>query len=149
MNGDGYLLDTNAIVQLLKGNKELIAVLGAADFIATSIVAEMEYLSFSGLSDSDVALYQAFRERIQVYDVPSADTAFTQLVVKARKEHGLKLPDAIIAGTAIANSLTLLTTDDHFKKPKAPWQVRFFAADPDIWPWMQASESVIREGASA
>ena len=79
MNGNGYLLDTNAIVQLLKGNKELIAVLGAADFIATSIVAEMEYLSFSGLTDADVALYQAFRGRIQVYDVPSADTSLPNL----------------------------------------------------------------------
>jgi len=132
MNGNGYLLDTNAIVQLLKGNKELIAVLGAADFIATSIVAEMEYLSFSGLTDADVALYQAFRERIQVYDVPSADTVFTQLVVKARKEHGLKLPDAIIAGTAIAKGLTVLTADDHFKKPKASWRTRFFAVDAGI-----------------
>ena len=132
MNGNGYLLDTNAIVQLLKGNKELIAVLGAADFIATSIVAEMEYLSFSGLSDSDVALYQAFRGRIQVYDVPSADTVFTQLVVKARKEHGLKLPDAIIAGTAIVKGLTVLTADDHFKKPKASWRTRFFAVDAGI-----------------
>ena len=132
MNGNGYLLDTNAIVQLLKGNKELIAVLGAADFIATSIVAEMEYLSFSGLTDADVALYQAFRGRIQVYDVPSADTAFTQLVVKARKEHGLKLPDAIIAGTAIVKGLTVLTADDHFKKPKASWRTRFFAVDAGI-----------------
>ena len=132
MSGNGYLLDTNAIVQLLKGNKELIAVLGTADFIATSIVAEMEYLSFSGLTDADVALYQAFRGRIQVYDVPSADTAFTQLVVKARKEHGLKLPDAIIAGTAIAKGLIILTADDHFKKPKASWRTRFFAVDAGI-----------------
>lgn len=132
MNGNGYLLDTNAIVQLLKGNKELIAVLGTADFIATSIVAEMEYLSFSGLTDADVALYQAFRGRIQVYDVPSADTVFTQLVVKARKEHGLKLPDAIIAGTAIAKGLIILTADDHFKKPKASWRTRFFAVDAGI-----------------
>ena len=132
MNGNGYLLDTNAIVQLLKGNKELIAVLGTADFIATSIVAEMEYLSFSGLTDADVALYQAFRGRIQVYDVPSTDTTFTQLVVKARKEHGLKLPDAIIAGTAIAKGLIILTADDHFKKPKASWRTRFFAVDAGI-----------------
>ena len=132
MSGNGYLLDTNAIVQLLKGNKELIAVLGTADFIATSIVAEMEYLSFSGLTDADVALYQAFRGRIQVYDVPSADTVFTQLVVKARKGHGLKLPDAIIAGTAIVKGLTVLTADDHFKKPKASWRTRFFAVDAGI-----------------
>ena len=132
MNGNGYLLDTNAIVQLLKGNKELIAILGTADFIATSIIAEMEYLSFSGLSDADVTLYQAFRSRISIYDVPSSDTAFTQLVVKARKEYGLKLPDAIIAGTAMANGLTILTADDHFKKVKSPWQVKSFTVDAGI-----------------
>ena len=132
MNGNGYLLDTNAIVQLLKWNKELIAILGTADFIATSIIAEMEYLSFSGLSDADVTLYQAFKSRISVYDVPSSDTAFTQLVVKARKEYGLKLPDAIIAGTAMANGLTILTADAHFKKVKSPWQVNFFNVDAGI-----------------
>ena len=132
MNGSGYLLDTNAIVQLLKGNKELIAVLGGAGFVATSIVAEMEYLSFSGLSAADVALYRAFRSRITVYDVPSADSDFTELVVEARKKHGLKLPDAIIAGTAIAKGLTVLTADDHFKKARSPWRVHFFAVDAGI-----------------
>ena len=132
MSGRGFLLDTNAIVQLLKGNKELIAILDNADCIATSIIAEMEYLSFSGLSDADVALYRVFRSRIQVYDVPSTDTIFTQLVVKARKEFGLKLPDAIIAGTAISNDLTVLTADDHFKKQESPWAVRFFCMDVGI-----------------
>ena len=132
MNGNGYLLDTNAIVQLLKGNTELIAVLGSADFIATSIVAEMEYLSFSGLSDADIALYQTFRSRIQVYDVPSSNNDFTRIVVEARKAYGLKLPDTIIAGTAIANNLTIITADDHFKKPKSPWRVHFFTVDAGI-----------------
>lgn len=132
MNGNCYLLDTNAIVQLLKGNKDLIAILGTADFITTSVIAEMEYLSFSGLSDADVALYQAFRSRILIYEVPSSDTAFTQLVVKARKEYGLKLPDAIIAGTAMTNGLTILTADDHFKKVKSPWHVNYFTVDAGI-----------------
>ena len=132
MNGNGYLLDTNATVQLLKGNTELIAVLGNADFIATSIVAEMEYLSFSGLSDADIALYQTFRSRIQVYDVPSSNNDFTRIVVEARKVYGLKLPDAIIAGTAMANDLTIITADDHFKKTKSPWRVHFFTVDAGI-----------------
>ena len=132
MNGNGYLLDTNAIVQLLKGNTELITVLGCADFIATSIVAEMEYLSFSGLSDADVALYQMFRSRIQVYDVPSSNNDITRIVVEARKTYGLKLPDAIIAGTAMANDLTIITADDHFKKTKSPWCVYFFTVGAGI-----------------
>ena len=132
MSGRGYLLDTNAIVQLLRGNTELIAVLGSADYIATSIVAEMEYLSFSGLSEADVALYQAFRVRIQTYGVPPSDMAFTQLVVNVRKDYGLKLPDAIIAATAVANELVVLTADEHFRKAKSPWKAQFFTVDADI-----------------
>jgi len=57
MNGKGFLLDTNAIIQLLKGNKGLLSLISDADFISTSIISEMEYFSFSGLSEEDVLLY--------------------------------------------------------------------------------------------
>lgn len=127
MNGNGYLLDTNAIIQFLKGNAELVSLLADADFIATSIIAELEYFSFPRLGEEDLQLYQAFRSRIHVYDVPSDDPMFTQLVVNARKRNGMKLPDAIIAATARANDLAILTADDHFKKLKSPWKARLYS----------------------
>lgn len=127
MNGNGYLLDTNAIIQFLKGNAELVSLLADADFIATSIIAELEYFSFPRLGEEDLQLYQAFRSRIHVYDVSSDDPMFTQLVVNARKRNGMKLPDAIIAATARANDLAILTADDHFKKLKSPWKVRLYS----------------------
>lgn len=127
MNGNGYLLDTNAIIQFLKGNAELVSLLADADFIATSIIAELEYFSFPRLGEEDLQLYQAFRSRIHVYDVPSDDPMFTQLVVNAHKRNGMKLPDAIIAATARANDLAILTADDHFKKLKSPWKVRLYS----------------------
>ena len=49
MSGSRYLLDTNAIIQLLKGNAELGALVSEADFLATSIIAELEYFAFSDL----------------------------------------------------------------------------------------------------
>ena len=128
MSGKGYLLDTNAIIQFLKGNSELVSILADADFIATSIIAEMEYYSFPRLIEEDVSLYQSLRSRIQVYNVPSDDPIFTQLVVNARTNLGMKLPDAIIAATARTNNLSVLTADDHFKKLKSPWKVRFYTA---------------------
>ena len=131
MSGNGYLLDTNAIIQFLKGNAELVSVLADAEFIATSIISEMEYLSFPRLEEADVQLYQVFRSRIQVYDVPSDDPMFTQLVLNARRRNGLKLPGAIIAATARANHLSVLTADDHFKKLKSPWKVRFYKTEQD------------------
>ena len=127
MNGNGCLLDTNAIIQFLKGNAELVSLLADADFIATAIIAELEYFSFPRLGEEDLQLYQAFRSRIHVYDVPSDDPMFTQLVVNARKRNGMKLPDAIIAATARANDLAILTADDHFKKLKSPWKVRLYS----------------------
>ena len=127
MNGNGYLLDTNAIIQFLKGNAELVSLLADADFIATAIIAELEYFSFPRLGEEDLQLYQAFRSRIHVYDVPSDDPMFTQLVVNARKRNGMKLPDAIIAATARANDLAILTADDHFKKLKSPWKARLYS----------------------
>lgn len=126
MNGRGFLLDTNAVIQLLKGNPEVASILGEADSVALSVIAEMEYLSFSGLSDDDVELYRILKSRIRVFEVPANDDIFTQIVVAARRQCGMKLPDAIIAATARTNDLTILTADDHFKKLKSPWKVKFF-----------------------
>ena len=127
MSGRKYLLDTNAIIQLLKGNAELSALLADADFVSTSVIAEMEYLSFPDLPENDVAIFQIFKSRVKVYGIPSDNMALTQLAVDARKMFKMKLPDAIIAATARANDLTILTADDHFKPLKEPWQVRFYS----------------------
>ena len=126
MNGEGYLLDTNAVIQLLRGNLAVVSFLENADSIALSIIAEMEYLAFPELNDHDVGLYRVLKSRVRVFDVPADDEIFTRMVVTARQKYGLKLPDAIIAATARKNDLTLLTADDHFKKLKPPWKVRFY-----------------------
>lgn len=45
MNGRRYFLDTNAIVQVLAGNRELLALLSDAEYVATSIICELEFLT--------------------------------------------------------------------------------------------------------
>ena len=40
---------------------------------------------------------------------------------RIRFSSGLKLPDAIIAGTAIQNDCLVVTADAHFNKLKEPW----------------------------
>ena len=44
MSGEFYFLDTNTIIQLLKGNQELIKILKEAEFIACSIISKLERL---------------------------------------------------------------------------------------------------------
>jgi tRNA(fMet)-specific endonuclease VapC len=53
MSGNNrYLLDTNAIVALLKGNAQLGQLLRDADWIGISVISQIEFLAFSGLTDT-------------------------------------------------------------------------------------------------
>lgn len=120
------LLDTNAIIQLLAGNAELLKLVSQAEFVATSIICELEFLSFQGLSGEDAALYQAFRSRVRVFGLPENDPQLERSICAVRFNSGLKLPDAIIAGTAIVNDCVIVTADRHFEKLKEPWYVKFY-----------------------
>ena len=53
MNGRRYFLDTNAIVQLLSGNPSILETISEAEYIATSVICEVEFFSFSGLTEED------------------------------------------------------------------------------------------------
>ena len=128
MSGKRYLLDTNAIIQVFKGHRGLIAQLNRAEFVATSVISELEFLSYPLLTDDDIAEYELFRNCIKVFDLQSDCRLMRSNILKARKS-GLRLPDAIIAGTARANGLSVLTADDHFKKLDKEWNVEFYDAD--------------------
>ncbi len=129
MSGDGkrYLLDTNAIVQLLAGNPEVAEVVGGADFLSTSVICQFGFLSFPGLSEEDAVLYSRFASRVKTFPVPADDPEFANRVVAFRKSsvRKLKMPDAIVAATAAENGCAILTADDDFRGVPG-LEVRFF-----------------------
>ncbi len=116
MNGKRYFLDTNAIVQLLSGNRDLLNILSDAVYIATSIICELEFLSFPGLSEEDRLLFQRFLARVDVVDLCSGDDLLKRQVLELRAEKKLKLPDAVIAASAAVHKCTLLTADSQLLK---------------------------------
>jgi tRNA(fMet)-specific endonuclease VapC len=56
MNGKRYLLDTNAIVALLQGSPTLVELLQNAEWVGISVISQIEFLAFSGLSQRDPAV---------------------------------------------------------------------------------------------
>lgn len=60
MNGNRYLLDTNAIIALLQKDASLIKLLQSADWVGISVISQLEFLAFSGLSEADKQLFQQF-----------------------------------------------------------------------------------------
>lgn len=66
MNGNRYLLDTNAIIALLQGNQPLIQQLQNAEWIGISIINQLEFLVFIGLTEADRRVFEQFLQRVEV-----------------------------------------------------------------------------------
>lgn len=116
MNGNRYLLDTNAIVALLQGNSQLIQLLQDADWIGVSVISQIEFLAFSGLSQADRQLFQQFVQRVEIVGLVAGNAVLIEKIIEIRSSYRLKLPDAVIAAMAIHNSATLVTADQEFAK---------------------------------
>ena len=107
------ILDTNAIIALLQG-RPVMESLPAVEWIGVSVVSILEFLSFPEIMPNDLKLLDKFLSRVTVIDLNFEDNPLIKLSVEIRKLHKLKLPDAIIAATAIRNKAVLVTEDKHF-----------------------------------
>jgi tRNA(fMet)-specific endonuclease VapC len=116
MNGNRYLLDTNAIIALLKGDSSLIKLLQDANWLGISIISQIEFLAFSDLTEADIELFHRFLQRVEVIDLNDKNESLIKQIIIIRQQYRLKLPDAIIAAIAKQNSAKLITRDRIFDK---------------------------------
>ncbi len=99
------LLDTNAVLYLLGGR--LAEALPAGEYFV-SVISEMELLSWPLLSSGDEARIRDFLAAVKILGLESN---VRDRAVEVRKRYGLKLPDAIIAATALVSDADLVTND--------------------------------------
>lgn len=111
-------LDTNAIISLLNENAGVINAIESADEIFISIVNELEFKSFSNLSLHDIRLFESFASEVNIVDLNSSDKLLKEKIIDIRNNYKLKLPDAIIAASAIINNAILVTADKGFSRVK-------------------------------
>jgi predicted nucleic acid-binding protein len=106
-----FLLDTNAIIQLLKGNPQISDLIKHADYLAISIISQLEFMGFSRISHEDQMLFSEFKARVEMIDLTASDVDLMSCIYALRAETSLKLPDAIIAASAKINDALLITAD--------------------------------------
>jgi len=111
MSGKRYLLDTNAIVCLLRGENALVHRLQSAEWVGISILSQIEFLAFPNLSENDRRIFQEFSDGVDVVGLERTERALIDRIVSLRAQYRLKLPDAIIAATAVERDATLITND--------------------------------------
>ena len=111
MNGIEFLADTNAVLYLLSGNPCMEPY--RSERFAVSVISVMELLSFPGITTDEEKTIRRFLSACVL--IPLNDE-ITETAIHLRRTHRTKLPDAIIAATAISNGLTLLTADTGFSR---------------------------------
>jgi predicted nucleic acid-binding protein len=89
----------------------LPSLLRDAEWVGISIISQIEFLAFAGLDESDHAAFAAFARRATVIGLTAEADQLIAAIVMLRQQHRLKLPDAIIAATALAANASLVTAD--------------------------------------
>ena len=107
MDKSRYVLDTSVIILLLKS--ETIPEAFNHFELFVSIVSRMELLSKPDITQEDERVIQGFLSNVTVVGI---DDSIESTVITLRRSKKLKLPDSIIAATAIILNATLLTHDD-------------------------------------
>jgi len=112
VSGSKYLLDTNIIIGLLKGHQPVLSILQKHEvelnLCTYSFISRIELLGYPGITEAEV---QGVTRILQVMRYLPMTEEIEDLTIQIRRQHRLKIPDAIIAATAKANSLELLTLD--------------------------------------
>jgi predicted nucleic acid-binding protein len=107
--GPGYLIDSNVVIAYLdnklpaNGMKILHSIID--DIPQISIITKIEVLRFNTIAESYRILQDFISESI-VLNLNEIVVDSTISICRSRK---IKLPDAIIAATALVNNYTLIT----------------------------------------
>jgi predicted nucleic acid-binding protein len=127
--GIKYLWDTNTAIYYLQqqfppGAEAFIDKIIAKERPVISAITEIELLCWRAATEKDTATIQSFINDSLVIEL---EQPVKQKTAELRKTTKLKLPDAIIAATAIVHDLTLLSrniadfTGTDFLQVVNPW----------------------------
>lgn len=111
MNGADFVADTNALLYLLCGNDCMRPYLSKR--LGVSVISEMELLSFPQASEQEEENIRSLLHECALF---SLDNRIKNKAILLRKQYRIKLPDAIIAATAMENALPLLSADKALRK---------------------------------
>jgi predicted nucleic acid-binding protein len=110
MNGISIVSDTNPLIYLLNGSEKAAAYLDGKQ-IWISVITELELFGKKGLSISEIREIEYLTENCLVAEL---NNEIKKITKKLLQTANIKLPDAIIAATAIYLGLPLLTFDTGF-----------------------------------
>jgi len=105
------LCDTNVIIEVLKKNLTVIQTIEkiGLDKIAISVVTAME-LYYGALNKIELKKIKLHLSSIRIFHIDEEiSVTAAELIERYAKSHGLQIPDALIAATALNHCIKLYT----------------------------------------
>jgi predicted nucleic acid-binding protein len=112
MNGSNYLIDTNILIYILQGDSR-VRYFAQSELLSISCVTEMEILGKYQISEIEKKIITRTLENCYIIDI---NHKIKQLAIQIKQNAKVKLPDAIIAATAMQYELPLVTADKGFSR---------------------------------
>ena len=112
MNGSSLVIDTNIALYLFNGDRTVASLLDGRN-VYISFITEIELLGFPGITNEQKAISKEFIEDSVVIDL---NDAIKRMTIDLRVKYNLKIPDAIIAASALYLNLPLISADKVFEK---------------------------------
>ncbi len=110
-----FLFDTNIVIELINNNKINFSKEQLEINFLISIITELELLSSGNLTGAEE---NAIKELLSSIYIINIDEEVKEKTITLRKKYNLKLPDAIIGASAIAQEIPLVSNDKVFVKIK-------------------------------
>lgn len=119
MNGDVFVLDSNFLLDYFNDSPRHVAFMreSAGKVFYVSVITEMELLSFHALTKNEKIEIEAFFTTVRIIPL---DDGIKNAAIAFRRATRRKLPDSIIAASAINLGAVLITNDEKLKKTKFP-----------------------------
>lgn len=110
-----FLFDTNVIITFLNDDKIRPSDKHLKVDFLISVITELELLSSSNLTKSEENTINNLLKDTVIIEIKKKVKAKT---IVLRRKYGLKLPDAIIAASALVYKIPLVSDDKVFKRIK-------------------------------
>ena len=111
MSGSSYLLDTNILVYALKGVPSVMPYFEEDCYL--SVITEIEIIGITELDKREISIRQS---AIDFCTVIPLTNSIKNEAVRLKQHFKIKVPDAVIAATAIVEGYTLITADKGFRR---------------------------------
>ncbi|MGD9929776.1 MAG: type II toxin-antitoxin system VapC family toxin [Mangrovibacterium sp.] len=105
---NGKLIDTNILIYLSQRKINLEDITQNDSRLYISVITYMEALGYPFRNSQEK---QTMEKICSIFEIIQLEQTIVDEVIRIRQKHKIKLPDAIILGTAISGKLELITAN--------------------------------------